>query len=84
MATTLGRLPVCITVGDGKPVQIGTWEVRGDVDGRNVTVSADRAQFAEILRQAADELAPRPRTVVNIQPDPPHIARQIRDLRRGR
>lgn len=47
-----------------------------------VTVSADRAQFAEILRRAADEIAPRPR--IHVHPDPPHIAAQIRDLRRGR
>ena len=82
MAMTLARLPVRVQVGDGEPVEIGTWDVRGDVDGRNITVSADRAQFAEILRKAADELAPRPRTVVHIEPDPPHIARQIHDLRR--
>lgn len=81
MPVLLGRLPVRVQVGDGEPVEIGTWDVRGDVDGRHVTVSADRAQFAEILRRAADELAPRPRTVVHVQPDPPHVARQIRDLR---
>lgn len=82
MPVTLSSLPVRVQVGDGEPVQIGTWEVRGDVDGRHVTVSADRAQFAEILRRAADEIAPRPR--LHVHPDPPHIAAQIRDLRRGR
>lgn len=84
MPATLGRIPVRVQVGDGEPVQIGEWEVRGDVDDRHVTVSADRAQFAAILRRAADELAPRPRCTVDVIPGPPHVAAAIRDLHRGR
>lgn len=77
MAVT-ARLPVRITVGDGDPVDLGVWEL-------DITKPIpSRAEFADMLRRAADEIAPRPRTVVNVIPDPPHIARQIRDLRRGR
>lgn len=77
MAVT-AKLPVRIQVGDGEPVEIGTWEL-----DLNEPVP-DRAAFAAMLRRAADEIAPRPRTVVNIEADPPHIAAAIRDLRRGR
>lgn len=77
MAVT-AKLPVRIQVGDGEPVEIGTWEM--DV----TDPMPGRAEFAAMLRRAADEIAPRPRTVVNIEPDPPHVARQIRDIRRGR
>lgn len=76
MPATLGRLPVRVQVGDGDPVEIGTWEV--DLN----EPLPGRAEFADMLRAAADEIAPRPRTVVNVEPDPPHIAAQIRDLRR--
>lgn len=51
MAVTT-RLPVRLQVGDGAPVEIGSWEI----DLSEPTPS--RADFADLLRQAADEIAP--------------------------
>lgn len=57
MPATLGRLPVRVSVGDGAPVEVGTWEITATTEGR-LTVST--ASFADVLREAANNIAPDP------------------------
>lgn len=56
MASTM-RLPVRVAVGTGAPREIGIWELEADESGR---FRVDTAEFAGVLRAAADELAPDP------------------------
>jgi len=58
MPATLGRLPIRVTVGDGKPQDIGVWEIEANGEDGQITVST--ASFAEVLRKAANDLAPDP------------------------
>lgn len=58
MPATLGRLPVRVSVGDGAPVEIGTWEITAHAETGRFEVST--ADFADMLRQAADEIAADP------------------------
>lgn len=56
MATA--RYPVRIQVGDGKPHDIGTWEITAHAEQGRVNVST--ADVAGMLRQTANEIAPDP------------------------
>ena len=70
MAATLGTLPVKILaqVGDGEPIEIGTYDIPISVgeqkpavyrDGGDVFVQADMKGYAEEVAQAAENLARR-------------------------
>jgi hypothetical protein len=58
MPAIFGRLPVRVSVGDGKPQDIGVWEITGKGENGQLTIST--AAFAEVLREAANNLAPDP------------------------
>lgn len=55
MATA--RYPVRIQIGDGKPHEIGTWEITAHHEGH---VELSTSDVADMLRQTANEIAPDP------------------------